>query len=626
MLAAVTAISATTAAADEPPLATPPHRRPAPTTSRGRDHLPPATATPSSLASEQPLLRPDAAAMSAPAPDADVEARVPQPAPDGLSLTPSPLDPVSSMPSRPPGDASMRPSRGHSATSPAPQRTSVTPTQASAVPDAAPKADSGPPLDLQTALAPAGVAILDALSKVLPPLVQFLKDIGPALAAAPHLPGSSASGPLDLLRAPLAGQSTTLSDPSSHLAFPPLSRPWATVASRLASLPPPQQSPAAAPVPTSTQPGRAHPSRPPPALPTSSASSPPRRRRPRTDPAEAARLLVAGETGEQPPLPTDIKFLHARGIARQPLHVVRRRLREMHITTSDVVDVSFLRNGLLQLIVKRRALRHIEHCLSEADIEVTCLAPSDPRQLTAQEWASRPESELPALASTLFADRASAIADRVKDARIRALLLERAQKSRDHAARLLASASPATSSSSPQVATPSPLAPTVPSPTGHQQDLGSPAAEASQTAAPLADGAPSPASHPPAGPPPAANPAPVAAAAPTLCLDGPVASHASSRRETLAHASRPPADPHPASKRLRHCSPPRTASHSLPTPMDTSDDAPQHSPASHSLPTPMDTSDDAPPSRSASPPSSIPMDTTDDAIAVSGARPAHCSQ
>lgn len=110
----------------------------------------------------------------------------------------------------------------------------------------------------------------------------------------------------------------------------------------------------------------------------------------------------------------------------------------MHIASSDVVDVSFLTNGLLQLIVKRRAWRHVTRRLEGSGVEIACLAPSDPRQLTDEEWALHPKEDLPALAAALFADRADEIADRVTDKRLAELLRERALRSRAHSARLRA--------------------------------------------------------------------------------------------------------------------------------------------------------------------------------------------
>lgn len=159
------------------------------------------------------------------------------------------------------------------------------------------------------------------------------------------------------------------------------------------------------------------------------------------------------------PTRAELKFLVLSGIPRQPLRHVRARLRQLQITSSDVVDLSFLPNERLQAIVKRRAWRYIVRCLEQVDgLHVECLAPSDPKQLTTEEWSSFPTAELPALAAQHFADRAETIATRIKDAHLSELIRIRARNSRAHAARLSAS-EPSTNVNPPAAAPPVPTTP-----------------------------------------------------------------------------------------------------------------------------------------------------------------------
>jgi hypothetical protein len=106
----------------------------------------------------------------------------------------------------------------------------------------------------------------------------------------------------------------------------------------------------------------------------------------------------------------------------------------MRIASSDVIDISFLPNEIMQLIVRRRAWRHVINRLADAKVAIACLAPSDPQQLTMDEWSSCTAQELPALAAEVFANRVDEAISRVTDDKFATLLKERAARSRAYAA------------------------------------------------------------------------------------------------------------------------------------------------------------------------------------------------
>lgn len=119
------------------------------------------------------------------------------------------------------------------------------------------------------------------------------------------------------------------------------------------------------------------------AAPSLPPAPPPRPRR--ITPAEAAKKLIAGAPDDQPAQtthPRDLRFLHVRGFRRQPLGKVRARLLAMHIASSDVIDCCFLYNGVLQIVIKQRATRHILACLSrQKNIRVSLLEPAEPDEV-----------------------------------------------------------------------------------------------------------------------------------------------------------------------------------------------------------------------------------------------------